>query len=121
MIGFNRLEFMEVISDVMFLIVIDLDSGKIVYATLPAERLFGYNIRGELVGKVIEDLIPQSQRAIHIKHRTSYVPNSASRQMGQGLKVQGLHRDGTVFPVMVSLSAGVISGTKCAIASITLP
>ncbi|WP_306935583.1 PAS domain S-box protein [Streptomyces phaeochromogenes] len=67
------------------------------------EALFGYR-REELLGQPVELLIPGRFRAHHLQHRDGYAANRQVRPMGAGLELHGLRRDGTEFPVEISLS-----------------
>jgi PAS domain S-box-containing protein len=78
--------------------------GVIVLINAQAERLFGYP-RDELVGQKIEILIPQGARGIHPSRRAGYVADPRSRPMGAGMDLAGRRKDGTEFPVEISLSA----------------
>lgn len=78
-------------------------SGHIVMASSQAERLFGYE-PAELRGKPIEVLLPQRFHAGHVGHRSSYVAQPRVRTMGAGLELYGVRKDGTEFPVEISLS-----------------
>jgi PAS domain S-box-containing protein len=84
-------------------IVMVNSSGRIVLANSQAERLFGYE-RGELLGKTIEHLIPERFRQGHVGHRLAYIGHPHQRAMGAGLELYGLRKDGTEFPVEISLS-----------------
>jgi PAS domain S-box-containing protein len=77
--------------------------GAIVMANPAIEQLFGYD-KNEMIGKPIESLIPQRFAKNHVAHRTEYQSQPQPRNMGTGLSLQGLKRDGTEFPVEVSLS-----------------
>nr|MCH9701505.1 PAS domain S-box protein [Actinomycetes bacterium] len=77
--------------------------GRIVLANGQTDRMFGY-AREELVGSEIEMLLPQRFREDHLLHRMDYVAEPTLRQMGTGLNLWGLRRDGTEFPVDISLS-----------------
>jgi len=68
-----------------------------------AETLFGYE-HDELLGKSIETLLPDSFRAGHERQRTDYFNEPRTRPMGQGLDLEGRRKDGTVFPIEISLS-----------------
>jgi PAS domain S-box-containing protein len=77
--------------------------GEIVLVNAQAEKLFGYR-REELVGERVEMLMPERFRARHPDHRTGYSADPHARRMGAGLELCGRRRDGSEFPVEVSLS-----------------
>jgi|CXWL01.1.fsa_nt_gi PAS domain S-box-containing protein len=77
--------------------------GAIVVANPRIEELFGYE-RDELLGRDIEVLIPTSDRAGHVQKRAAYTHQPASRPMGTGLDLWAARKDGTEFPVEISLS-----------------
>ncbi len=77
--------------------------GSIVLVNSQAERLFGYR-RDELFGKRIEILVPARSRAMHVGFRTRYFEYPRPRAMGAGLDLYGRRKDGSEFPVEVSLS-----------------
>lgn len=76
--------------------------GSIVLVNTQAERLFGYR-RDELLGKRIEILVPARSRAAHVGFRSRYFDHPHPRAMGVGLDLYGRRKDGTEFPVEVSL------------------
>lgn len=90
--------------------VMEVDaSGKIVLVNAGCERLFGYN-RAELLEMKVEQLVPVSLRDRHIAHRAQYSTAPASRPMGQALRLRALRKDGTEFPVQISISPLNIEG-----------
>ena len=54
--------------------------------------------------KIIEDLVPSQHRNAHVRRRTEYWTHPQTRSMGSGLALSGLRKDGTEFPVEISLS-----------------
>lgn len=84
------------------IIMID-ESGKIVIANPVAEQLFGYG-HNELNGKVLEELLPERLRKGHIGFRGAFNSDPHPRKMGFGRDLVALRKDGTEFPVEISLS-----------------
>lgn len=78
--------------------------GNIQLVNDQTEKLFGYP-REELVGTAVERLIPARFRDRHMDHRRRYLADPHVRPMGAGLELAGRRKDGTEFPVDISLSA----------------
>src|SRR5208282_1030591 len=84
------------------LIIVDR-RGRIAEANPGAERLFGYS-EEELIGQPVELLIPEQLRELHNKHVDSYFAAPRTRMMGRGLSLAGRRKDGSEFPVEISLT-----------------
>ena len=84
-------------------IVIVNNTGRIVLANGQAEKLFGYP-RIELRGELVEVLLPDRYRGGHVGHRSNYFSQPRTRTMGVGLDLYGRRKDGSEFPVEISLS-----------------
>ena len=79
------------------------DQGKILLLNARTEQMFGYS-REELIGERVETLIPERFRANHTDHRSAYSATPGIRPMGNGYVLCGLKKDGSEFPVEISLS-----------------
>ncbi|MEI5008201.1 PAS domain S-box protein [Streptomyces sp. PmtA] len=84
------------------MVIVD-DAGTIRLVNAQTEALFGYR-REELLGRPVEILVPGRFRSHHAAHRDGYTHNRQVRPMGAGLELHGLRKDGTEFPVEISLS-----------------
>lgn len=84
------------------MVIVD-GQGRIRLVNAQAERLFGY-YREELIGQPIEMLVPSRFREQHASDRTEYQAEPRVRPMGLGLELLGLRKDGSEFPVEISLS-----------------
>ena len=78
-------------------------TGRIVLANPKTEEMFGYTGE-ELLGARIEILLPESQRRAHGRDREEYFTRPRVRPMGIGMDLAGRRKDGTEFPVEISLS-----------------
>jgi PAS domain S-box-containing protein len=84
--------------------ILELDNeGRIVLLNRMAEQLFGYT-REELLGHAVEALLPQALGEAHKRHRAQYLSQPVTRPMGSGLRLEARRRDGSHFPVEISLS-----------------
>jgi len=78
-------------------------NGTIVFANSRTEKTFGYS-RNELLGKPVEILIPERYRQRHMEDRGAYIVQPHPRPMGTSLELYGRRKDGSDFPVDISLS-----------------
>jgi PAS domain S-box-containing protein len=78
-------------------------TGRITLVNPAAERMFGYDPT-ELLGQSLEILLPERVRDAHLEHRARYFAGPRVRPMGSGLDLAGRRKDGTEFPVEISLS-----------------
>lgn len=91
--------------------IILVDTNGIIQLANPAsEKIFGY-AQGELTGKLLEDLLPQRYRHLHIQHREIFHKNPSPRRMGVGRDLVAIRKDGSEFPVEVSLSYHTVNNS----------
>jgi PAS domain S-box-containing protein len=84
------------------IVVVD-ERGIIEFANRRTEELFGW-ARADLIGQPIEELVPRRLRGTHVGDRTRYIASPTTRPMGSGRELLACRRDGTEFPVEISLS-----------------
>ncbi len=84
-------------------IVVSDVSGRIVMANRTAEEQFGFEREG-MIGLTIEDLVPGDIASKHVEHRRHYTDDPHPRYMGMGFDLYAKRKDGSVFPVEISLS-----------------
>lgn len=84
------------------IVIVDAE-GTIQIVNGEAERLFGYD-RSELIGAPIEIVVPDRVRGLHAGHRRKYSESPRTRPMGVGLDLSARRKDGSEFPVEISLS-----------------
>jgi len=107
-------QFFDISPDAL---VIVNQAGTIVMVNRQAETLLGY-AHEECVGQQLELLLPQRFRQAHIEHRKHYFAAPITRQMGAGLHLSGRRKNGTEFPVDISLRALLLDGVLHAVGAI---
>jgi PAS domain S-box-containing protein len=84
--------------------IIEVDEdGLILTLNAVTEKSFGYT-REELLGKPVEILVPEAKRGAHTGYRAGYRAHPVTRPMGIGMELHGRRKDGSTFPVEISLS-----------------
>jgi PAS domain S-box-containing protein len=84
-------------------IVVTDQTGNVINFNKCAETQFGYALE-EILNKNVEELIPEEFHSTHINHRKRYHKHPEPRSMGAGRDLYAKRKDGSVFPVEVSLS-----------------
>ncbi len=92
-------------------VAVDRD-GLIVALNQRTEAFFGYSA-DDLAGKPLEVLLPERFRHSHRRHRTEFFFEPHARPMGAGLDLYARRRDGSEFPVDISLAP--IDGQQCSL------
>ncbi len=91
--------------------------GTMLLVNAQIEVMFGYD-RLELIGRPVEILLPENSRDVHVTHRERYRLHPTVRAMGGGLELLGRRKNGTSFPVEVSLSPATDVGPLRAVATV---
>ena len=99
----SEARFRDLLESAPDAVLITDEEGRIQLVNAETQRLFGYH-RRELMGQGIEMLMPDRYRGAHVGHRRGYVAAALTRPMGAGLDLYGLRKDGSEFPVSISLS-----------------
>ena len=94
------------------------EGGRMVLVNARTEEMFGYT-RDELLGQPIDVLLPERHRAAHGEHLRGYFAHPRTGTIGFGLDLRGRAKNGSEFPLEVSLSCVQQGGTRWAMALIT--
>lgn len=92
--------FLEAAPDAI--VIVDPD-GKMVLLNSLAEKMFGYT-RDEMIFQNVELLVPDNLRSRHENHRRQFFKDPKTRRMGEGQSLTGKRKDGSAFPIEISLS-----------------
>jgi PAS domain S-box-containing protein len=84
-------------------IVLVGNAGQVLYANAKFEEMFGF-LRDEVLGQVVENLMPERFHLAHQEHRSHYVTHPHVRTMGSGMDLAGRRKDGSEFPIEAGLS-----------------
>ena len=112
-----ELIFQRLLNAVPDAVLVTAADGRILVINQQAETLFGF-ARSDVVGRPLEQLMPERFRERHLRHRAGFMGEPRVRPMGVGLELFGLHRDGHEFPVEISLSPIELAGEIAVISSI---
>ncbi len=104
-------------SSVEGILVVDA-KGVLLSANPAVEHMFGY-APGEVINENLEILIPETLRKNHLSHREKYTKNPMPRPMGRNMDLLGLKKNGSKFPVKVSLSPTIIKDKSITIAFVS--
>ncbi len=113
----SELLFKELLNATPEPLVVANSDGTIVLVNTQFEKEFGYS-REEIIGHKIEKLIPAKHRSKHVNVRTDYSFHPTERPMGRDLKIEGLHKDGHIIPIDISLNPFNIDGEMLIISTI---
>ena len=91
--------------------------GRLIWVNRQVENLFGYG-RTELVGQLVELLVPVEARRSHVGVRTAFMESPHTRRMGVGINLEARRSDGATFPVEVSLTPISTYGGDSVIATV---
>jgi PAS domain S-box-containing protein len=104
-------------SSVEAIIMVD-QQGKILLANPISEQMFGYE-KDSLIGLVVEDLLPEQMRSRHVGYRKNFTSHPEPRPMGMGRDLIAKRKDGSQFPVAVSLSYTLVDNEVLVMAFIS--
>jgi PAS domain S-box-containing protein len=99
----SELKFRGILESAPDAMVIADEQGRIVLVNAESERLFGYP-RDELIGQLVDMLVPDRSRERHPQHRQRYTAHPRTRSMGEGSELSGRRKDGSEFPIEIMLS-----------------
>lgn len=104
----------ELVPDGLVMVGVD---GIVLGANSELARLLGYE-KAEIVGRSIEQFVPDRFQAAHVEHRTGFFASGGSRSMGVGLDLRARRADGSELPVDVSLRTIELDGVAVVVAAV---
>jgi PAS domain S-box-containing protein len=110
-IGESDVFFRNLLESAPDAMIIVNEKGEIALVNGQALHMFGYE-RSEMIGASVDALLPEDLRQTHVAHRVSYGGSPTLRPMGQDIDLVGLRKDGSEFPVEISLSPVETHGGK---------
>ncbi|MBM9577238.1 PAS domain S-box protein [Leptospira sp. 201903070] len=113
----SELTFQMMVESTPNAILLVNKEGKIVFINGQTEKLFGYQ-RTELIGQIVEELIPHRYRNRHPDFRNSFFHSPQVRPMGAGRDLFGLKKNGTEFPIEIGLNPVATADGTLVLASI---
>lgn len=93
------------------------DTGTVVRANTQAEALFGY-ATSTMIDMSVDDLVPMRVHAAHAQYRDQYMTNPTARRLGHGRELCAKRRDGSEFPVEISLAPLKMQGRTYVLATV---
>ncbi len=102
-IGESDVFFRNLLESAPDAMIIADETGEMVLVNGQALRMFGYK-RDEMIGESVDALLPEKLRHMHVSHRAFYSEAPILRPMGQNIDLVALRKDGSEFPVEISLS-----------------
>lgn len=99
-------------------IIVDSDTGEIIYSTPPVNNLFGY-AGDEMIGQRLEMLMPERFRETHSSHFQKFILHPVRRSMGErDMHLFGITKEGKEFGIEIGLHPTSIVDKKCIVATI---
>ncbi|GAA4829807.1 PAS domain S-box protein [Algivirga pacifica] len=115
---FNNIAFKALFETAAEGILITNKDGIIVLCNPKVDQMFGYQ-KDELIGQKLEILIPQEYKHSHVHHRDNFYKKPSSRPMGLGKDFPAKRKDGTVFPVEISINSMQLDEERLSVAFVT--
>ncbi len=103
-LSIEKIKFEALFESASLGIIVVNQKGEIVLANAFLLSQFGYNDSSEIIGSKMEVLIPNRFRKTHVRDRNEYIEKPERRPMGLGMDLHALRKDGSEFPVEISLN-----------------